>query len=156
MDNSQKKFVIQQHTTPDGVHWDLMLKKDDCLWTWRLNVPPNQIKDQSITAERIADHPLQFLTYEGPVQNGTGNVKIADKGTYTQHVIPTETLRSGAEQCAAEEPVKTTPRNGSPLKQNQPDCLTLNLQGALLKGTFTLTRTPNTPLWTLKRQSDSN
>ena len=82
MNNPKKKFVIQQHTTPDGVHWDLMLEMDDCLWTWRLNTPPAEIKNKPIPAERIANHPLRFLTYEGPVQNNTGSVTIADKGTY--------------------------------------------------------------------------
>ena len=80
--DSQKQFVIQQHTTPDGVHWDLMLEMDDCLWTWRLAVPPAEIKNKIISAERIHDHPLRFLTYEGPIQNGTGSVKIADRGSY--------------------------------------------------------------------------
>jgi hypothetical protein len=82
MKNSQKQFVIQQHTTPDGVHWDLMLEMDDTLWTWRLHVPPAEIKNKPICAERIHNHPLRFLTYEGAVQNNTGHVTIADNGTY--------------------------------------------------------------------------
>lgn len=82
MEDTPKQFVIQQHTTPNGVHWDLMLEMGECLWTWRLNVPPVKIKNKPITAERIHDHPLRFLTYEGPVQNNTGTVTIADKGTY--------------------------------------------------------------------------
>ncbi len=79
----QKQFVISRHTTSDGVHWDLMLDMDAVLWTWRLNSPPAEIKNGPITAERIGDHPLRFLTYEGPVQNNTGQVKIADKGIYS-------------------------------------------------------------------------
>jgi hypothetical protein len=79
----KKQFVIQQHTTANGVHWDLMLETDGTLWTWRLNTPPAEIKNKPIDAERIADHPIRFLTYEGPVQSGTGRVTIADKGTYT-------------------------------------------------------------------------
>ena len=78
-----KQFVISEHTTPNGIHWDLMLEMDDCLWTWRLNTPPAEIiKNKPIPAERIHDHPKRFLTYEGPVQNGTGQVTIADKGFY--------------------------------------------------------------------------
>ncbi|MHC4951154.1 MAG: DNA polymerase ligase N-terminal domain-containing protein [Planctomycetota bacterium] len=82
MNNSQKQFVISEHTTPDDVHWDLMLEMDDVLWTWRLNIPPVEIKNEPVSAERIADHPLRFLTYEGPVQNNTGHIKIADRGFY--------------------------------------------------------------------------
>jgi len=79
----QKQFVISRHTTPDGVHWDLMLDMDTVLWTWRLNSPPAEIKNEPITAKRIGDHSRRFLTYEGPVQNNTGQVKIADKGIYS-------------------------------------------------------------------------
>jgi hypothetical protein len=81
--DTQKQFVIQEHTTPSGVHWDLMLEMQDTLWTWRLNTPPAEIKNEPVAAERIGDHPLRFLTYQGPVQNGTGQVTIADKGTYS-------------------------------------------------------------------------
>ena len=82
MKNATGQFVIQQHTNPDGVHWDLMLEMEDTLWTWRLNVPPAEITNEPIRSQRIGDHPKRFLTYEGPVQNNTGTVKIADKGTY--------------------------------------------------------------------------
>lgn len=73
-------FVVVQHMTPQGVHWDLMLQMDKVLWTWRMDCPPADIGANSILIEKIADHPLRFLAYEGPVQNGTGQVQIADKG----------------------------------------------------------------------------
>ena len=76
-------FVIQEHTSPCGIHWDLMLQFQDVLRTWRLSVPPQQIQNEPIPAEKIADHPLRFLSYEGPVQNHIGSVKIADKGNLT-------------------------------------------------------------------------
>ena len=77
-----KRFVIQQHSRGDDIHWDLMLEADDVLLTWRLNIPPAQITVHPTEATRIPDHPLRFLTYQGPVQNSDGNVKIADSGTY--------------------------------------------------------------------------
>ena len=83
MENATKNFVIQEHTTPHGVHWDFMLEMENALWTWRLSTPPAEIKNETIGAERIHDHPLKFLTYEGPVQYGTGQVTIADKGIYS-------------------------------------------------------------------------
>jgi len=73
-------FVIQEHTSPCGIHWDLMLQFQDVLRTWRLSVPPQQIQNEPIPAEKIADHPLRFLSYEGPVQNHIGSVKIVDGG----------------------------------------------------------------------------
>ena len=81
-DSMDKQFVIQKHITPDGGHWDLMLQIEDTLWTWRLHHSPEHIQDTPIAAEKIADHPLRFLTYEGSVQNHTALVKIADKGTF--------------------------------------------------------------------------
>ena len=84
--NTNSQFVIQQHGMPDGTHWDLMLEKGDKLWTWRLDIHPAEIR-QAVAAERIFDHPLKFLNYEGPVQNGTGNVLITDKGNYFFHDI---------------------------------------------------------------------
>ena len=75
------RFVVQEHTTPDGVHWDLMLEKGDALTTFRLEQPPQVALDGAVSAVKIFDHPLRFLTYEGPVQKGTGRVRIVDRGT---------------------------------------------------------------------------
>jgi hypothetical protein len=76
-------FVIQKHCTPDGGHWDLMLQIEKNLWTWRLHHPPEHIGYTPMAVERIVDHPLRFLTYEGPVQNHTASVKIIDNGRFT-------------------------------------------------------------------------
>jgi hypothetical protein len=75
------RFVVQEHTTPDGVHWDLMLEQEGGLLTFRLPVPPAEAASAPTTATKIPDHPLRFLTYEGPVQNNTGRVRLADGGT---------------------------------------------------------------------------
>jgi len=103
------RFVIQEHTTPEGVHWDLMIEKGGVLTTFRLSQSPENACNHAIEAVRIFDHPLRFLTYEGPVQKGTGRVRIVDRGT-----------------CRL-------------LDENE-DCMTLDLQGVLLQGSFTLTR----------------
>jgi bifunctional non-homologous end joining protein LigD len=76
------RFVIQEHTTPEGVHWDLMLEQDGVLATFRLEHEPAYCLTHEVRAEKIFDHPLRFLTYEGPVQKGAGKVRIADSGTY--------------------------------------------------------------------------
>lgn len=81
MNAQAKKFVIQEHTTADSVHWDLMLESGDTLLTWRLDKNPAEI-DNTSEAVKIFDHPLKFLTYEGPVNEGKGRVQIADTGTY--------------------------------------------------------------------------
>jgi len=74
------RFVVQEHTTPDDVHWDLMLEQEGSLLTFRLPVPPAQAASARTTATKIPNHPLRFLTYEGPVQNNTGRVRLADRG----------------------------------------------------------------------------
>ncbi len=73
-------FVVQEHTTAQGVHWDLMLERGDALTTFRLEEAPGAAADHAIAAEKIFDHPLRFLTYEGPVQQGAGRVRIVDRG----------------------------------------------------------------------------
>ncbi len=78
-----KRFVIQEHETADGVHWDLMLEQDDALTTFRLEEPPEQALVHPVRAEKIFDHPLRFLWYEGPVRKGTGRVHIVERGGYS-------------------------------------------------------------------------
>jgi len=74
------RFVVQEHQTPDGTHWDMMIESEGVLRTWRMACPPDQVGDTPLPLTKIADHPLRFLTYEGPVQNKTGSVRIADSG----------------------------------------------------------------------------
>ncbi len=76
------RFVVQEHTTPEGVHWDLMLEQGEALLTFRLAERPASALDHPVTATRISDHALRFLTYEGPVQKGAGKVRIVERGTY--------------------------------------------------------------------------
>ncbi len=80
--NDAKKFVIQKHTKAGESHWDLMFESGDVLETYRLNLPPEKLTRQNCSAVKIVDHPLKFLTYEGSVNKGNGNVEIADSGTY--------------------------------------------------------------------------
>ena len=91
-ENSMKQFVIQRHEATDSIHWDLMLEGDEQLWTWRIEISPSEVYNKLITAERIFDHPLKFLTYEGSVQNGTGRVKITDKGLLHFEQIETQLI----------------------------------------------------------------
>ena len=110
MDN---RFVVQEHTTADGVHWDLMVERGEVLATFRLAEAPENALNRAIGAVKIFDHPLRFLTYEGPVQKGTGRVRIVDRG-----------------DC-------------NTLDETD-DVVTLDLQGAILRGEFTLARTEGT------------
>jgi hypothetical protein len=76
------KFVIQKHTRGGDVHWDLMLEAGEALETYRLGLPPEKLTQEKCSAEKIFEHPRRFLTYEGPVNKGEGNVEIAERGTF--------------------------------------------------------------------------
>ena len=74
------RFVVLQHDSPRGLHWDFMLETGDVLATWALPVPPNcAVK---ITAESLPDHRLLYLDYEGVISGGRGSVMRWDWGTY--------------------------------------------------------------------------
>jgi hypothetical protein len=78
-----RRFVIQRHEREgEPVHWDLMLECGKVLETYRIGAPPEEWGKGPVKAEKIFDHPLKFLNYEGPVNKGKGSVKIADGGTY--------------------------------------------------------------------------
>jgi hypothetical protein len=79
--NGSEEFVVLEHTTTEEVHWDLMLEDAGALLTWRLTCPPEEFGSGPVQAQRIFDHPLRFLTYEGAVQQNTGTVKRVDKGS---------------------------------------------------------------------------
>jgi hypothetical protein len=73
------RFVILTHDHP-LLHWDFMLEADKVLMTWRLASPP--LWEQPIAAERIGDHRLIYLDYEGLVSRGRGSVTCWDAGAF--------------------------------------------------------------------------
>ncbi|MBN1817022.1 MAG: hypothetical protein JW828_06650 [Sedimentisphaerales bacterium] len=75
-----RQFVLLRHTRGDDIHWDFMIEQADHLATWRLLIDPREIADQPVPLEKIFDHPLRFLTYEGAVQKQTGSVTQSDQG----------------------------------------------------------------------------
>jgi len=79
---SARRFVIQKHKRGEDVHWDLMLEVGEVLQTYRLELPPAKLLEQTSSAVKIFDHPLKFLSYEGSVNSGKGSVEIAESGTY--------------------------------------------------------------------------
>ena len=82
MSRKDKRFVIQEHRTAAEVHWDLMIESDCTLQTYRLDKAPEEILHNSSNAVKICDHSLKFLTYQGQVNKGRGNVRIIETGTY--------------------------------------------------------------------------
>jgi hypothetical protein len=73
------RFVLLDHDHPRP-HLDLMLEAEGGLWTWRLSGEPTAGVAQR--AERLADHRLAYLDYEGPVSGGRGRVARRDAGAF--------------------------------------------------------------------------
>jgi hypothetical protein len=82
VNSEAKKFVVHEHTRNSETHWDLMLESGNALKTWRIDAPPGCIGKEPTPAEKIFDHDVKFLTYQGPVNNGLGSVCIIDEGTF--------------------------------------------------------------------------
>ncbi|MHC4172274.1 MAG: DNA polymerase ligase N-terminal domain-containing protein [Planctomycetota bacterium] len=82
MSEEDKRFVIQKHTRGNNVHWDFMLQLGESLQTYRLDKAPEEVLHQTANAVKIFNHPLKFLTYQGPVNKGRGNVRPTEAGTY--------------------------------------------------------------------------
>jgi len=85
MSRKNKRFVIQEHMAGiqhRRIHWDFMLESGSILQTYRLDKSAGEILHSPANAVRIFNHPLKFLTYQGPVSKGRGNVHIVEAGTY--------------------------------------------------------------------------
>lgn len=76
------RFVILHHLAPSGEHWDFMLERVDCLWTWQMMTEPTGPAACPIECVRIKDHRKMYLDYEGPVSGGRGMVSRVDWGRY--------------------------------------------------------------------------
>ena len=78
------RFVILRHQTPADyprpAHFDLMLEHDGVLWTWALERLP--ASGELVVAERLSDHRLTFLEYEGEIAGNRGNVRRVEEGVY--------------------------------------------------------------------------
>jgi hypothetical protein len=122
MSQENKKFVIQQHLSGPDVHWDFMFELGDILQTYRLDKAPSEALHLAVNATKIFDHPLKFLTYQGPVNKGQGSVRIIETGTYKM-VHQAHPVRDPKEKVS----------NGA---HNR---IELDLSGKILKGKFTLT-----------------
>jgi len=78
------RFVVLRHETPPDyqrpLHWDLMLEKSGSLQTWALEAEPTT--GRTLIAERLNDHRLEYLDYEGPVSGNRGTVTCWDSGEF--------------------------------------------------------------------------
>ena len=79
----QRSFVIHAHSGHGEFHYDMMLSGGEGLATWRLLRSPADVAvGEDLSARRLPDHRPAYLTYEGPVSDGRGQVAILDRGNY--------------------------------------------------------------------------
>ncbi len=74
------RFVVLEHDSPRGLHWDLMLETAGVLATWALPQPPEP--GLTLEAEALPDHRPAYLDYEGKLSGDRGSVTRWDRGTY--------------------------------------------------------------------------
>jgi hypothetical protein len=83
------RFVVLRHEMPAGDprpdHYDLMLEQGSVLWTWTCSRLPDEA--EPVEAERLPDHRLLYLEFEGDLSGGRGCVRRIDAGDYT--LLPT-------------------------------------------------------------------
>ncbi|MGK7879965.1 MAG: DNA polymerase ligase N-terminal domain-containing protein [Crocosphaera sp.] len=78
-----KQFVFHHHTGYGQPHYDLMLEHGETLATWQLTIPLSEIQEeQAIIVQKIQDHRLIYLSYEGTISKGRGQIKKVDFGDY--------------------------------------------------------------------------
>ena len=78
------RFVVLTHSMPPDAqrptHWDLMLEEGPALRTRRLESPPGE--GPPIDSLALADHRIDYLSYEGPISGGRGDVQRWDAGQF--------------------------------------------------------------------------
>lgn len=80
------RTAILQHTLPDGTsHIDWLVEVDpapaDRVPTFRLDRRPDEPGGAEFRAERLPDHRRMYLSYEGPVSGGRGEVERVAEGS---------------------------------------------------------------------------
>ncbi|HTM54503.1 MAG TPA: DNA polymerase ligase N-terminal domain-containing protein [Pirellulales bacterium] len=87
------RYVVLHHEMPAGgrpSHWDLMLEFEGALRTWALTRELSAAQPP-VQAEALADHRLEYLSYEGPVSRGRGTVTRWDAGVFEVELdVPAE------------------------------------------------------------------
>jgi hypothetical protein len=78
------RFVILFHETPDNAprptHFDLMFEHAGMLRTWAVEKLPTA--GEAVIGQRLADHRLAYLDYEGEISAGRGRVTRVEEGDY--------------------------------------------------------------------------
>jgi bifunctional non-homologous end joining protein LigD len=130
-------FVIQKHAAR-RLHYDFRLEADGVLVSWAVPKGPSYDPKEKRLAVHVEDHPLDYEDFEGVIpgaQYGSGTVVVWDRGTY----------KNITEKRGKPVDLITAVDNGH---------LSIWLEGAKLKGGWSLTRTGDGDNWLLIKRSD--
>ena len=72
------RFVVLKHERKTGAHFDLMLESSGVLITYSFPVFPSP----GAACERLADHRIDYLDFEGDIGEGKGVVTRVESGTF--------------------------------------------------------------------------
>ncbi len=72
------RFVVLRHTKGSESHFDLMFEQGGVLLTFTFNRFP----EVGAACERIFDHRLRYLDFEGDIGEDKGTVERMDAGAY--------------------------------------------------------------------------
>ncbi len=72
------RFVVLKHEKESGAHFDLMLENEGVLLTYCFPAFPSP----GASCERLADHRIEYLDYEGEVGGDRGTVTRVEGGTF--------------------------------------------------------------------------
>ena len=122
-DSKPPRFVVQRHDATN-LHFDFRLEIGGVLVSWAVPKGPSVNPADKRLAHRTEDHPLDYVDYEGRIEEGygAGTVIVWDTGAY----------------------LNLTERDGDPVSAEDALAaghLKVELHGQKLTGAFALTHT---------------
>ena len=99
------RFVVLHHQVDRGLkrtercHFDWMFEIDEVLVTWSTEPIEFDSREITVRAERLADHRLAYLDFEGEISGGRGTVSRVVAGTF-QFAIPDRAETASDGLCA--------------------------------------------------------